>query len=105
MSMNFWRGMDMNPVIYEFSAVIEPVPERYGAFVRFPYDIRKEFGKGRVKVRATFDGEPYVGSLVNMGVKNADGSVCYIIGVRKDIQAKIGKGPGGIVQVTIQELQ
>lgn len=58
-----------------------------------------------MKVRATFDGEPYEGSLVNMGVRNADGSVCYIIGVRKDIQAKIGKGPGDIVDVTIQERQ
>ena len=45
------------------------------------------------------------GSLVNMGVKNADSSVCYIIGVRKDIQAKIGKGPGDIVDVTVQERQ
>ena len=89
---------------YEFTAVIEPVPEKHGAFVRFPYDIRKEFGKGRVKVRATFDGAPYEGSLVNMGVRNADGSICYIIGVRKDIQAKIGKGPGDCVAVTVQEM-
>ena len=90
---------------YEFTAVIEPVPDKHGAFVRFPYDIRQEFGKGRVKVRATFDGAPYEGSLVNMGVKNADGSICYIIGVRKDIQAKIGKGPGDSVAVTVQEMQ
>ncbi len=95
----------MNAEIYQFTAEIEPVPDKHGAFVRFPYDIQKEFGKGRVKVRATFDGEPYEGSLVNMGVRNADGSVCYIIGVRKDIQAKIGKGPGDIVDVTIQERQ
>lgn len=95
----------MNIESYAFTATIEPVPDKHGAFVRFPYDIRKEFGKGRVKVRATFDGEPYEGSLVNMGVKNADGSVCYIIGVRKDIQAKIGKGPGDAVAVTVQELQ
>ena len=103
MSMNFWRGMDMNPVIYEFSAVIEPVPERYGAFVRFPYDIRKEFGRGRVKVHAAFDGEPYDGSIVNMGVKNEDGSICYILGLRKDIRAKIGKQPGDQVRVTVTE--
>ena len=95
----------MSEKIYEFESLIYSAGDTGGAYVIFPYDIRKEFGKGRVKVRATFDGEPYVGSLVNMGVKNADGSVCYIIGVRKDIQAKIGKGPGGIVQVTIQELQ
>ena len=93
--------MDVEERIYEFTAVIEPVPDRHGAFVRFPWDIRQEFGKGRVKVRAAFDGVPYEGSLVNMGVKNPDGSVCYIIGVRKDIQAKIGQGPGDTVSVAI----
>lgn len=95
----------MGQRIYEFAAVIEPVPDRHGAFVRFPWDIRQEFGKGRVKVRAAFDGVPYEGSLVNMGVKNPDGSVCYIIGVRKDIQAKIGKGPGDTVSVAIRALE
>ena len=48
--------------------------------------IRKEFGAGRVKVQATFDNVPYEGSIVNMGVKNPDGSVCYILGLRKDIR-------------------
>lgn len=74
-----------------------------GAYVPFPYDIRKEFGKGRVKVHATFDGEPYDGSIVNMGVKNPDGSTCYIIGIRKDIRDKIGKQVGDTVSVIIQE--
>ena len=78
---------------YEFLAKIEPVPDKGGAYVRFPYDIRKEFGKGRRKAEITFDGEPYSGSIVNMGVKNEDGSVCYIIGIRKDIREKIGKQP------------
>lgn len=72
-----------------------------GAFVEFPYDIRSEFGKGRVKVHATFDDEPYEGSIVNMGVKRADGSICYIIGIRKDIRKKIGKENGDTVLVTI----
>ncbi len=94
----------MKQKVYEFTAVIEPVPDRHGAFVRFPWDIRREFGRGRIRVRATFDGTPYEGSLVNMGVKNTDGSVCYIIGVRKDIQAQLGKSPGDAVHVTIQEL-
>ena len=67
------------------------------------YDIRREFGKGRVKVLATFDGVPYSGSIVNMGVKNPDGSVCYIIGIRKDIREKIGKQPGDRVFVTVTE--
>ena len=33
-----------------------------------------------------FDGIPYDGSIVNMGVKNPDGSVCYIIGILKSIR-------------------
>ena len=65
--------------------------------------MKAEFGKGRVKVHATFDGEPYDSSVVNMGVKNADGSVCYIIGIRKDIRAKIGKQTGDTVKGTIRE--
>ena len=39
-----------------------------GAYVEIPFDVRKEFGKGRVKVSATFDGISYEGSLVRMGV-------------------------------------
>ncbi len=89
--------------IYEFEAVIEPAAERGGAYVKFPYDIREEFGKGRVKVHASFDGVPYEGSIVNIGIKNGDGSVCYIIGIRKDIRKKIGKQPGDTVTVKIQE--
>ena len=88
---------------YQFAAEIKKVPDIDGAYVVFPYDIREEFGKGRVKVHATFDGEPYDGSVVNMGVKNEDGSVCYIIGLRKDIRKKIGKQVGDTVAVTITE--
>jgi len=93
----------MTDRIYKFDAVIKKVFDMDGAYVEFPYDIKTEFGKGRVKVLATFDGEPYDGSIVNMGVKNADGSVCYIIGIRKDIRTKIGKQAGDSVRVTIKE--
>lgn len=86
----------------KYKAVIKPVPEKGGAYVEFPYDIKKEFGKGRLKVHATFDGEPYDGSIVNMGIKNEDGSVCYIIGIRKDIREKIGRQPGDEIEVTIE---
>lgn len=54
--------------VYEFEATIHPVPDKGGAYVIFPYDIREEFDKGRVKVHARFDGHPYDGSIVNMGV-------------------------------------
>lgn len=92
----------MSETIYEFHAVIEAVPDRGGAYVRFPYDIREEFGRGRVKAEITFNGEPYSGSIVNMGVKNEDGSVCYIIGIRKDIRDRIRKQPGDTVFVTVR---
>jgi hypothetical protein len=93
----------MNPKVYMYDAIIQKVDDQDGAYLAFPYDVRTEFGKGRVKVHATFNGEAYDGSVINMGVKNPDGSVCYIIGVRKDIRAQIGKQPGDTVHVTIKE--
>ena len=96
--------MTMNLRTYEYDAVIRASEVgKGGAYVPFPYDVRTEFGKGRVRVHATFDGQPYDGSVVNMGVKNADGSVCCIIGILKDIRAKIGKQPGDTVHVTVTE--
>lgn len=93
----------MDHQVYEYESRIYEAEQKGGAYVVFPYDIRKEFGKGRVKVHVTFDGEPYDGSIVNMGVKNEDGSICYIIGIRKDIRSTIGKQPGDCVRVTVRK--
>ncbi len=87
----------MNEKIYEFDAEIKKVPDIDGAYIEFPYDVLEEFGKGRVKVHATFDGEPYDGSLVKMKTP------CHILGIRKDIRQKIGKQPGDTVNVTLCE--
>lgn len=87
----------MNEKIYEFHAKIKKVPDIDGAYIEFPYDVRKEFGKGRVKVHSTFDGFPYDGSLVRMQTE------CHIIGLRKDIRKAISKQPGDMVEVTIRE--
>ena len=89
--------------IYHFSGSICVDPESGGAYVVFPYDIKKEFGKGRVKVHALFDNVPYDGSIVNMGVKDKDGNVCYVIGVLKSIREQLGKTDGDSINVTIQE--
>ena len=88
---------------YEYDAVLHELQDNGGAYVPFPWDIRKEFGKGRVKVHAIFDGVPYDGSIVKMGVKNADGSVCYIIGVLKSIRTRIGKKDGEMIHVVIEQ--
>ena len=66
---------------YEYDAVLHELADNGGAYVVFPWDIRQEFGKGRIKVHSEFDGIPYEGSVVNMGLKNEDGTVCYVIGV------------------------
>ncbi|HHW31597.1 MAG TPA: DUF1905 domain-containing protein [Clostridiaceae bacterium] len=48
----------MNIKVYEYEAIIQKVPDIDGAYVEFPYNVKKELGKGRVKVQVTFDGEP-----------------------------------------------
>ena len=87
----------MNEKVYEFEAEIRKVPDIDGAYIEIPFDVKAEFGKGRVPVRATFDGEPYEGSLVRMKTP------CHIIGIRKEIRAKIGKQPGDVIRVTVQQ--
>ena len=87
----------MNNKTYEFEAEIKKVPGIDGAYVEIPFDVKTEFGKGRVKVNATFDGEPYSGSIVKMGTP------FHIIGIRKDIRQKINKQPGDKIKVSVQE--
>lgn len=82
---------------FEFEAIIKKVPDLNGAYIEIPLDVKAVFGKGRVPVRATFDGEHYDGQLVKMGTPG------HIIGIRKDIRAKIGKQPGDTIHVTLQE--
>lgn len=82
---------------YVFDAEIKKVSDLDGAYVEIPFDVKAAFGRGRVAVHATFDGEPYDGQLVRMKTP------CHIIGLRKDIRAKIGKQPGDMVHVTLRE--
>lgn len=86
---------------HHFTATIERSGDMDAAYVRVPIDIKNEYGKGRLKVEATFDGEPYSGSVVNMGVKDANGNICYIIGVTKAIRKTIGKSFGDSIDVTL----
>lgn len=68
-----------------------------GAFVAVPLDVEAIWGKKRVKVVATFNGEPYRGSLVRMG------GPCHMLIVVKQIRERIGKAPGDMVDVTVRE--
>ena len=64
----------MNEKIYEYDEIIHCIPEKGGAYVIFPWNIREEFG-----------------------------TICYIIGITKAIRAKINKGDGDQVHVIIKE--
>jgi hypothetical protein len=66
-----------------------------GHLVHVPPEVVEALGgRGRIPVRATFDGVPYRGSVVRMG-----GSPC--IGVRKSILEQIGAGIGSEIAVTL----
>ena len=83
--------------LLEFDAVILQNEDIDAAYVEVPFDIKAVFGKDRLLVYATFDGVPYDGQTVKMGMP------CHIIGVRKDIRKKIGKSFGDTVHVTFCE--
>ena len=82
--------------IHEFRAVIRQA-EGGGAFVEVPFDVEKAFGKKRVQVEASIDGEPYRGSLVRMGGDR------HMLIVLKEIRERIGKGGGDEVEVRVRE--
>lgn len=82
---------------YKFKARIEGA-SLGGACVYFPYNVEEEFGtRGRVAVKATFDGVPYSGSIVKYGAPQ------HMLGISKSIREQIGKGPGDTVEVTIEK--
>jgi len=80
---------------YAFTPTIESGPGG-GAFVIFPYDVEKEFGvKGRVPVKATFDGFAYSGSLMQCGGRQ------HMLGILKAIREQTGKQLGDTVRVRV----
>lgn len=68
-----------------------------GAFVRIPFDVEKTYGKKRLPVKATINGEPYRGTLVRMG------EAYHVLIVLKGIREKIGKTFGDEVEVTVAQ--
>ena len=90
---------------FEYDAFLHEIPEKGGAYVVFPRNIREVFGKGRVKVHAEFDGVSYDGSIVNMGLKDARGNISYVIGVLRSIREQLGKQDGDMLHVIVEERQ
>lgn len=81
---------------YKFEAIIQKVPDKDGAFVEVPFDIEKEFGAKRVKIKAKFDGVDYRGSIVSMGGR-------YVIGITKAIRKEICKDASENIFVEVEK--
>jgi hypothetical protein len=82
--------------IQHFTATIENAGGG-GAYVRIPFDVEEVFGKKRVPVNASIDGQPYRGTLVRMG------EPYHILIILKTIRQKIGKDFGDQVEITLEE--
>ena len=67
-----------------------------GAFVEVPFDVEKEFGSKRPKVKALIEGIPYRSTLMRMGTES------HILGILKEIREQIGKTFGDEVTVTVE---
>ena len=67
-----------------------------GAFVEVPFDVEKEFGSKRPKVRAMIGGVPYRGLLVRMGGPN------HMLIVLKGIREQICKTFGDEVKIIVE---
>ncbi|HTU46679.1 MAG TPA: YdeI/OmpD-associated family protein [Bryobacteraceae bacterium] len=80
---------------YRFKAKIE-AGDGGGAYVLFPYDVEKEFGtRGRVPVKATFNGVPYAGSLIKYGAPQ------HMLPMLKAIREQSGKDVGDTVEIEV----
>jgi len=82
---------------YTFNATIKK-GSMGGCYVDFPYSVQDEFGvKGRVKIKCSFDGIPYRGSMVKMKTVN------HIILILKSIREELGKGEGDSVEIRLTQ--
>ncbi|MDO5292947.1 MAG: YdeI/OmpD-associated family protein [bacterium] len=81
----------------QFEAIIKQKEGMDASYIEIPFDVEQVYGSKRVKVKATFDGHPYRGSIVRMGLP------CYMIGITKEVRNAIGKTFGDTIKVTIEK--
>jgi len=67
-----------------------------GAFVEVPFDVEKEYGSKKPKVKAMIEGVPYRGTLVRMGTE------CHLLIILKSIREQTGKTFGDKVKITLE---
>ena len=67
-----------------------------GAFVEIPFDVEKEFGSKKPKIKAMIEGAPYRGILTRMGTEY------HMLIILKGIREQIGKTFGDEIKVTVE---
>jgi len=83
------------PKKQSFTAVIKNAGGG-GAFVEVPFDVEKEFGSKKPRVKAMIEGIPYRGTLVRMGTE------CHLLLILKSIREQVGKTFGDEVKITVE---
>jgi len=78
-----------------FTAVIQDAGGG-GAFVEVPFDVEKEFGSKRPRIKALIEGVPYRGTLVRMGRPK------HMLLILKGIREQIGKTFGDKIKVIVE---
>jgi hypothetical protein len=67
-----------------------------GAFVDVPFDVEKEFGSKKPRIKAMIEGVPYRGLLTRMGTE------CHMLIILKGIREQVGKTFGDEITVTVE---
>ena len=83
------------PKKHTFTATIQN-PGGGGAFVEIPFNVEKEFGSKRPRIKALIEGIPYRGTLVRMG------SECHMLLILKEIREQAGKTFGDEIKVIVE---
>jgi hypothetical protein len=78
-----------------FTAVIQNAGGG-GAFVEVPFDVEKEFGAKKPRVRALIEGVPYRGLLTRMGSEH------HLLIILKGIREQVGKTFGDEITITVE---
>lgn len=83
--------------IKKFQAVLLQNGDMDAGYIEIPFDVEKEYGAKRVKVKALLNGIEYRGSIVRMQ------TTCHILGIPKDIRNKMGVVFGDHIEVEMNK--
>lgn len=83
--------------IKRFKSVLLQNNNMDAGYIEIPFDVEKEYGTKRVKVKALLNGIEYRGSIVRMGTP------CHILGIPKAIRDKMGVVFGDMIEVELEK--